>query len=78
MKQAFAPGFRLSVLDGFVLVVGTAAAIVLLVFVWWWGFVAVFVLAHFFLFCVRGASRAAARARMGRCLLPAGRKGRGG
>src|SRR5262245_28452598 len=52
MKQAvFAPGFRLSVVDGFVIVGGTAATIVLSMFVWWWGFVLAFVLAHFFLFC---------------------------
>jgi hypothetical protein len=52
MKQAaFAPGFRLSVVDVFVLVGGTAATIVLSLYVWWWGFVPAFVLAHFFLFC---------------------------
>lgn len=52
MKQAvFAPGFRLSIVDVFVLVLGTAATIVLSMFVWWWGFVPVFGLAHFFLFC---------------------------
>jgi hypothetical protein len=52
MKQVvFAPGFRLSVVDVFVIVVGTAATIVLSLFMWWWGFVSAFVLAHFFLFC---------------------------
>jgi hypothetical protein len=52
MKQgAFAPGFRLSVVDVFVLVGGTTAAIVLSMYEWWWGFVSAFVLAHFFLFC---------------------------
>ena len=52
MKQAvFAPGFRLSVVDVLVLVLGTAATIVLSTFVWWWGFVPAFVLAHYFLFC---------------------------
>lgn len=50
-QRAFAPGFRLSVLDVVVLVGGTAATIVLSMFVWWWGFVPAFVLAHFFLFC---------------------------
>jgi hypothetical protein len=50
-QRAFAPGFRFSALDGFVLVGGTAAAIVLATYVWWWGFVVAFVLAHFFLFC---------------------------
>src|SRR6516165_1011507 len=52
MKQpAFAPGFRLSVVDVFVLVGGTATSIALSMNVWWWGFVPAFVLGHFFLFC---------------------------
>jgi hypothetical protein len=52
MKQAaFAPGFRLSIVDVVVLVAGTAATIVLSMLVWWGGFVLAFVLAHFFLFC---------------------------
>ena len=52
MKQAaFAPGFRLSAVDVFVLIAGTVATIVLSTYVWWWGFVPAFVLAHFFLFC---------------------------
>jgi hypothetical protein len=48
---AFAPGFRLSVVDGFVLVGGVAGTIILSMIVWWWGFVLAFVLGHFFLFC---------------------------
>lgn len=52
MKQAaFAPGFRLSKVDVFVLVGGTMGAIVLSMYGWWWGFILAFVLAHFFLFC---------------------------
>jgi hypothetical protein len=52
MKQsAFAPGFRLSVRDGLVLVVGIGGTIVLSIFIWWWGFVVGFVVGHFFLFC---------------------------
>lgn len=52
MKQTvFAPGFRLSGADGFVLIAGTAAAIALSMYVWWWGFLPAFVFAHFFLFC---------------------------
>ena len=52
MKQlAFAPGFRLSVVDGFVLLGGGAGVIILSMIVWWWGFVLGFVLGHFFLFC---------------------------
>lgn len=47
----FAPGFRLSIIDVLVLVVGTAAIIFLSMYIWWWGFVPAFVLAHFFLFC---------------------------
>lgn len=50
-SQAFAPGFRLSILDVVVLVAGTAAAVVLSLSEWWWGFVIAFVLGHFFLFC---------------------------
>ena len=52
MKQAaFAPGFRLSKVDVFVLVGGTMGASVLSMYGWWWGFILAFVLAHFFLFC---------------------------
>jgi len=50
-QQAFAPGFRLSVVDGFVLLSGGAGVITLSMIVWWWGFVLGFVLGHFFLFC---------------------------
>jgi hypothetical protein len=50
-KQTFAPGFRLSLLDAIILVIGVAAALVLSTIVWWWGFVVGFVLGHFFLFC---------------------------
>jgi len=50
-QPAFCPGFRLSVIDGFVLVVGVAGTIVLSMIVWWWGIVLAFVLGHFFLFC---------------------------
>jgi hypothetical protein len=50
-RTVFAPGFRLSVVDVFVIGGGTAAAIALSMYVWWWGFVPAFVLAHFFLFC---------------------------
>jgi hypothetical protein len=50
-KHAFAPGFRLSALDVFILAVGVVAALALAMVVWWWGFVMGFVLGHFFLFC---------------------------
>ena len=50
-KHAFAPGFRLSVLDVIILAVGVTAAIALATADWWWGFVVGFVLGHFFLFC---------------------------
>jgi hypothetical protein len=48
---AFAPGFRFSVVDGFVLVGGMAGALLLSMFIWWQGFVLGYVVAHFFLFC---------------------------
>jgi hypothetical protein len=47
----FKPGFRLSLVDGVVIVVGTVASIVMWSTVWWIGFVISFVIAHFFLFC---------------------------
>jgi len=50
-KKPFAPGFRLSVVDLIILVIGAVAALALFRIVWWWGFVVGFALAHFFLFC---------------------------
>jgi hypothetical protein len=49
--NAFAPGFRLSVLDACVLAAGAATAVALATVVAWWGFAVAFVVAHFFLFC---------------------------
>lgn len=48
---AFVPGFRFSVVDGFVLVGGMAGAFLLSMFIWWQGFILGYVVAHFFLFC---------------------------
>ena len=50
MKE-FAPGFRLSVRDVIVIVIGAAAAAYLATIEPWWGFIVAFVVAHFFLFC---------------------------
>ncbi len=50
-KHPFAPGFRLSVLDVLILIIGIVGAFALSMVVWWWGFVVGFVLGHFFLFC---------------------------
>jgi hypothetical protein len=47
----FAPGFRLSVRDVVVIVIGIAAAAYLHATEPWWSFIVVFVVAHFFLFC---------------------------
>ena len=47
----FAPGFRLSLRDVIVILVGIAAAFYLFGIEPWWSFVVVFVVAHFFLFC---------------------------
>ena len=50
-RHVFAPGWRFSVLDGFVLVAGMSASVGFGAFVWWIGFVIAFTIAHFFLFC---------------------------
>jgi hypothetical protein len=47
----FAPGFRLSVRDVVVIVIGIAVAVYLFGIEPWWSFIVVFVVAHFFLFC---------------------------
>lgn len=50
-SETFAPGFRFSMLDAFVLIIGTIAAVASAMVVWSWGFVIGFVVCHFFLFC---------------------------
>jgi hypothetical protein len=50
-KKLFAPGFRLSIVDLIILVIGAVAALALFRMVWWWGFAVGFALGHFFLFC---------------------------
>ena len=47
----FAPGFRLSLRDVIVILIGIAAAAYLFRIEPWWSFIVVFVVAHFFLFC---------------------------
>ena len=47
----FQPGFRLSVRDVVVILLGVAAASYLTIIEPWWGFIVAFVVAHFFLFC---------------------------
>lgn len=47
----FQPGFRISTLDILVLVIGIGSAVAVWQAIWWVGFVILFVLAHFFLFC---------------------------
>jgi hypothetical protein len=49
--RPFSPGFRLSMLDVMVLILGAVASPILAAVIWWWGFVLAFVLVHFFLFC---------------------------
>lgn len=51
IATTFSPGFRLSLLDIGVLVVGALTAWVLAAQMWWLGFIVGFVVAHFFLFC---------------------------
>ena len=47
----FAPGFRLSLRDVIVILIGIAAAAYLFRIEPWWSFIVAFVVAHFFLFC---------------------------
>jgi len=47
----FQPGFRLSIRDVAVIILGAAAALYLSSMEFWWGFIVAFVVAHFFLFC---------------------------
>lgn len=49
--SGFAPGFRISTLDGVVLAIGAVASILLGLQVWWWGYVVAMTVGHFFLFC---------------------------
>jgi len=49
--KEFAPGFRLSLRDVVVILLGIAAAAYLFGVEPWWSFIVVFVVAHFFLFC---------------------------
>lgn len=50
-SPAFSPGFRFSVLDGFILTVGAAATIGFVMTNPWIGSAIGFVVLHFFLFC---------------------------
>src|SRR5687768_5424908 len=49
--KEFAPGFRLSLRDVVVILLGIATAAYLFGVEPWWSFIVVFVVAHFFLFC---------------------------
>jgi len=51
MTPHFQPGYRISMLDMLVLVMGIAGAVAAWQSIWWVGFVILYVLAHFFLFC---------------------------
>ena len=50
-KRPFSPGFRLSLVDIAVLLVGTIVAVALSFVLPWLAFVIAFVVGHFFLFC---------------------------
>jgi hypothetical protein len=50
-EAKFQPGFRMSVIDGVVIVVGIVAAVGLWSTAWWLGFIVAFVVGHFFVFC---------------------------
>ena len=47
----FNPGFRFSVVDALVLLLGAIATVIVWSFLWYAGFIVAFVLVHFFLFC---------------------------
>ena len=47
----FQPGFRLSVFDTIILIIGIAGSILLGSVAWWFGAIVAFVVLHFFLFC---------------------------
>lgn len=51
LGQMFSPGFRISLLDAFVLIAGICGAFVASSYVWWAGMVIGCVVGHFFLFC---------------------------
>lgn len=50
-EPTFQPGFRFSLIDAAVLVIGVVASIVLASTTAWLSFLIAFVIAHFFLFC---------------------------
>lgn len=50
-RSTFSPGFRLSLFDVLILVVGLIGAVVLGLQIWWAGMIVGFVVLHFFLFC---------------------------
>lgn len=50
-EAKFQPGFRMSVIDGVVIVVGIVVAVGLWPTAWWLGFIVAFVVGHFFVFC---------------------------
>ena len=51
IQSEFKPGFRISVLDAVVLVVGAVASALAARIEWWMGLIVAFATAHFFLFC---------------------------
>ncbi|CAK0768307.1 conserved membrane hypothetical protein [Gammaproteobacteria bacterium] len=51
VPSVFLPGFRISVLDVVVLVIGLSFSVWIAVFEVWFGVVIAFIILHFFLFC---------------------------
>lgn len=50
-ESKFQPGFRMSAVDGVVIVAGIVVAAALCSTAWWLSFIITFVIAHFFVFC---------------------------
>ncbi|MBF0436474.1 MAG: hypothetical protein HQL77_14005 [Magnetococcales bacterium] len=51
MAQRFDPGFRISRMDGFVLISGLIGSLLCMEIEMWFGIAIVFIVGHFFLFC---------------------------
>ncbi|MBF0420248.1 MAG: hypothetical protein HQL78_08800 [Magnetococcales bacterium] len=51
MAKRFDPGFRISIMDGFILISGLIGSLLCMEIEVWFGIAIVFIVGHFFLFC---------------------------